>query len=129
MMLSGIFTGVGIYRNTTFQRIIKRKYPIKLVWTLLTSLSITSFAIIYAQGYHIEAKNFFALWAAEWFVSQTWASTGLLTSVFLRRVYAWINFNTVAAVIVFLPVAFMSMFVFPWIVTSGERHAFRPKKG
>ncbi|GFZ50306.1 hypothetical protein JCM24511_08062 [Saitozyma sp. JCM 24511] len=99
MILNGIFLGVGIYRNTTFRSLIKRKYPVKVLWTLATSLTITSFPIIFDEGWSLPANSFFALWATEW-------------------VYAWINFNTVGVVLVFLPLPFVPMFIFPWIVTS-----------
>ncbi|KAL7422063.1 hypothetical protein Q5752_003838 [Cryptotrichosporon argae] len=99
MMMSGIFNGVGIYRNTTIARLLKRSYPIKFGWTLLTSLSLCSFPLIYASGYALEAKTFFALWSAEW-------------------VYTVINFNTIHAILSFVPVPYISLCVFPWVVTS-----------
>jgi hypothetical protein len=68
MILNGIFLGVGIYRNTNFRSLLKRKYPVKVLWTLATSLTITSFAIIYDEDWSFPAKDFFALWATEWYV-------------------------------------------------------------
>lgn len=68
MILNGIFLGVGIYRNTTFRSLIKRKYPVKVLWTLATSLTITSFPIIFDEGWSLPANSFFALWATEWYV-------------------------------------------------------------
>jgi hypothetical protein len=40
--------------------------------------------------------------------------------IFGCRVYAWINFNTVGVVLVFLPIPFVPMFIFPWVVTSSK---------
>jgi hypothetical protein len=86
MILNGIFLGVGIYRNTTFRRLIKRKYPVKVLWTLATSLTITSFAIIYDEGWSLPASNFFALWATEWCVPLFEAPRGNVVDLRLQGV-------------------------------------------
>jgi hypothetical protein len=66
MGLNGIFTGFGMHRSTSAATLLKIKYPVKIVWTLITGLSTASFAYIFAEGWDMPAKNFIALWALSW---------------------------------------------------------------
>lgn len=67
----------------------------------MTALSFTSFYAIYNDTQRPGAGHFFAAWAFEW-------------------AYAWVNFNTMGAVLAFVPAPFVPMVLFPIIVTSGE---------
>jgi hypothetical protein len=65
---NGIFTGMGLYRNTSTKTLLTLKYPIKIVWTLLTSLSVAGLYQVSDEGYRLGGKNFIALWAVVWWV-------------------------------------------------------------
>lgn len=63
---NGIFTGFGIHRSTSTVNLLKIKYPVKIVWTLITGLTATGIPYIFAEGWHMPGKNFIALWALAW---------------------------------------------------------------
>lgn len=63
---NGIFTGMGLYRNTSTKTLLTLKYPIKIVWTLLTSLSVAGLCQVFDEGFELGGKNIIALWAVVW---------------------------------------------------------------
>lgn len=63
MGLNNIFALFGIYRNASVSRLMALRIPIALVWTLITSLSVVGWSLMYDESYSLPAKNFFALWA------------------------------------------------------------------
>jgi hypothetical protein len=65
---NGIFTGMGLYRNTSTRTLLTLKYPIKIVWTLLTSLSVAGLCQVFDEGFRLGGKNSIALWAVVWWV-------------------------------------------------------------
>jgi hypothetical protein len=72
MGLNGIFTGFGLYRQTSTLRLIKQRYPVKFVWTLVSSLSVAGMSLMFDEGFKLPVKNFFALWAVLWYVPRAW---------------------------------------------------------
>ncbi|KAG7529435.1 hypothetical protein FFLO_05663 [Filobasidium floriforme] len=96
---NGIFTGMGLYRNTSTKTLLTLKYPIKIVWTLLTSLSVAGLCQVFDEGYRLGGKNFIALWAVVW-------------------VFALISYSTVAFLLAVIPLSFLTNFILTLIMTS-----------
>lgn len=117
--LSAAFTATGAYRTTKLPSLVKRKYAIKLLWTLLTALSFTSFYTIYNNTQRPHARAFFAACSLEWWVTSLSEWTD-------NRVFAWINFNTMGIILAFVPPPFVIMALLPVIVTSGEPQLVSP---
>lgn len=82
-------------------QILACRYPIKLVWCALTAASSCSFALFFQESdSHLPFRWWVALFAA--------------TLAFC--VVAW---DTIDLLLAYIPVAFISSFVFPLIVVSG----------
>lgn len=114
---NGIFTGFGIHRSTSLVRLLKINYPIKITWTLVTGLTTAAVAYIFAEGWHMPGKNFIALWALAWYVR---CPLDLIVADDLYRVYCLICYSTFAFLVAVVPIAFLSSFVFPVVMTSGK---------
>ncbi|KAL8280334.1 hypothetical protein RQP46_007251 [Phenoliferia psychrophenolica] len=55
----------GAYETDTMSH-IQNRLPVAVVWTLVTSLSSTGWTVAFSEGLHLQARNFFALWAVAW---------------------------------------------------------------
>jgi hypothetical protein len=63
-------------------------------------------------------KNFVALWALAWYVLWFCRQRGVADD--WCRVYCLISYSTFAFLIAVVPIAFLSSFVFPVVMTSGK---------
>lgn len=68
--MNGINTMTGQYQNTSAWKSFRDRIRISILWTLITSLSLCGWDLIYEETYTIEnAGYFFALWAINWYAA------------------------------------------------------------
>ncbi|GAA6005745.1 uncharacterized protein JCM10292_004619 [Rhodotorula paludigena] len=68
LMLNGLFLALGVYKGMSLRRHVKYRLAIGTIWTILTSLTIVAWALMFSEDYRstLPAKNFFALWTVVW---------------------------------------------------------------
>lgn len=112
----------GQYQNTTAWKILRDRIRISIFWTLITSLSVCGWDLIYEETYTIgNAGYFFALWAVSWWMlllrlHLDW----VLMACYFYRVSATITFDWLDIVFTYTPLQFHPTAVVTWILLSGN---------
>ncbi|GAA5863472.1 hypothetical protein JCM8547_007254 [Rhodosporidiobolus lusitaniae] len=99
MALNSIGALTGWYKNMSVRRHLKFRISIGAVWTLLSSLSVMGWFLMFSESYTVGASSFFALWAMTW-------------------VYCMITYDLLDVMTAYVPPQFLSHLLVLYIMTG-----------
>ncbi|GAA6013432.1 hypothetical protein JCM10207_008842 [Rhodosporidiobolus poonsookiae] len=107
MGVNTLGTMTGWYKGMTLAQHVKFRTAIGAVWTVLAALSVVGWYLCFDEAYEIKAKNFFALWAVEWF-------------------YIWITWDLFDIATAYVPPQFIAHIVVFYIIAMSVTAVLYP---
>lgn len=105
MSLNGLSLAFGRFKNVSTRDFFKWRIPISIGWSTFMGLCLTSWEMLYKEGYPVTAGMFFGLW-------------------FLFTVFSIIVFDVLDIVTAFVPQPFIPFCMFTWLITNGKSFFF-----
>lgn len=119
-MLNGLFLALGVYKGMSLRRHVKYRLAIGTIWTILTSLTIVAWALMFSENFRstLPAKNFFALWTVVWYVYVSHNLPIRHWLIRIHRVFCMIILDTFDTLTTWIPPQFVPYCTIVIIMTS-----------